>query len=52
MEQGVLSDLEESIELLCAALLFHPPGHLARSLSFNNPAPTLQERFRLQGAPS
>ncbi|KAG1801228.1 uncharacterized protein BJ212DRAFT_1399370, partial [Suillus subaureus] len=28
------------------------PGHLARSLSFNNPAPTLQERFRLQGAPS
>ncbi|KAG1856957.1 TPR-like protein [Suillus subalutaceus] len=47
-QRGVLSDLDESIELNRAALLLRPLGHPDRSLSLNNLAVGLRERFFTQ----
>ncbi|KAG2037170.1 hypothetical protein BDR03DRAFT_819009, partial [Suillus americanus] len=42
---GIISDLDEAIELHRAALLLRPPGHSDRSTSLNNLALCLQNRF-------
>jgi hypothetical protein len=52
MQLGVLSDLDESIELNHAALLLYPPSHDLRSLCLNNLASSLRDRFMQRGAPS
>ncbi|KAG1807266.1 CHAT domain-containing protein [Suillus subaureus] len=49
---GVLSDLDESIELHRAALLLRPPSHSDRSESLNDLAVSLRDRFTQQGIPS
>ncbi|KAG1880880.1 TPR-like protein [Suillus subluteus] len=51
-QQGVLSDLDECIELYQAALLLRPPGHSDRSESLNNLATSLGDRFTQRGVPS
>jgi len=48
-QQGVLSDLDEVIDLHQAALALHPPGHLNRSMSLSNLATSLCVRFKQQG---
>ncbi|KAG0698782.1 CHAT domain-containing protein [Suillus ampliporus] len=48
-QQGVLSDLDEAIELHRAALALRPPGHPRRSLSLNNLANSLRAKFEQQG---
>ena len=48
-ERGVLSDLDEAIDLYRAALALHPPGHSDRSMSLNNLAVSLSDRFKQQG---
>jgi len=48
-QQGVLSDLDEAIDLNRAALSLHPPGHSDQSMSLNNLAIHLQDRFEQQG---
>ncbi|KAG2153316.1 TPR-like protein [Suillus clintonianus] len=47
--QGVLSDLNEAIELHRAALLLLPLGHHDRPTSLNNLAVSLHDRFEQQG---
>ncbi|KAG1744905.1 uncharacterized protein EDB91DRAFT_1080445 [Suillus paluster] len=44
-QHGVLSDLDEAIELHRAALALRPPGHPSRSSSLNNLASNLRARF-------
>ncbi|KAG1829955.1 hypothetical protein EV424DRAFT_1641855 [Suillus variegatus] len=44
-----MSDLDESIELHCDALLLCPPGHSDRSLFLNNLALSLADRFQQGG---
>ncbi|KAG2139214.1 TPR-like protein [Suillus clintonianus] len=51
-QRGILSDLDEAIELHQAALLLRPPGHSLRSSSLNNLANSLHDRFKQRGAPS
>ncbi|KAG0702932.1 CHAT domain-containing protein, partial [Suillus ampliporus] len=48
-QRGVLSDLDEAIELHRAALLLRPPGHSGRSASLNNLANSLTARFEQRG---
>jgi len=48
-QQGVLSDLDEAIDLYQAALALRPPGHSGRSKSLNNLASCLRDRFNHQG---
>ncbi|KAG1747924.1 CHAT domain-containing protein [Suillus paluster] len=48
-QRGVLSDLDEAIELHRAALLLCPPSHSDRSASLNNLANSLQDRFEQRG---
>ncbi|KAG2113242.1 CHAT domain-containing protein [Suillus cothurnatus] len=50
--RGVLSDLDECIELHRDALLLCPPGHSDRSQSLDNLAISLGGRFLQQGVPS
>ncbi|KAG1856954.1 TPR-like protein [Suillus subalutaceus] len=51
-QRGVLSDLDECIELNRAALLLRPPGHSDRPPSLNNLAVSLSDRFTQRGLPS
>ncbi|KAG1743851.1 TPR-like protein [Suillus lakei] len=51
-QRGVLSDLDEAIELHRAALLFRTPGHSLQSSSLNNLAISLRDRFKQRGVPS
>ncbi|KAG2090111.1 CHAT domain-containing protein [Suillus discolor] len=44
-QQGIMSDLDEAIELNCAALLLCPPRNSDRSMSLNNLANSLMDRF-------
>ena len=44
-QQGVLSDLEEALELHRAVLALRPPGHPDQSTSLNNLASCLYARF-------
>jgi CHAT domain-containing protein len=46
---GVLSDLDEAIELDQAALALHPPGHSNQSSSLNNLGIHLYARFEQRG---
>jgi len=48
-QRGVLSDLDEAIDLKRAALALRPPGHSDRSTSLNNLAVSLSDRFNQQG---
>ncbi|KAG0707128.1 TPR-like protein [Suillus ampliporus] len=48
-QRGVLSDLDEAIELHRAALVLRPPGHSDRSTSLNNLALSLYDRFKQRG---
>ncbi|OAX35022.1 hypothetical protein K503DRAFT_858860 [Rhizopogon vinicolor AM-OR11-026] len=48
-QRGVLSDLDEAIDLHQAALALCPPDHYTRSSLLNNFAISLQERFKQQG---
>jgi len=48
-QQGVLSDLDEAIDLLRAALALCPSGHSDRSMSLNNLANSLRDRFKQRG---
>ncbi|KAG0700577.1 CHAT domain-containing protein [Suillus ampliporus] len=48
-QQGVLSDLDEAIELYRAVLELCPPGHDDRSTSLDNLAISLQNRFNQRG---
>ena len=41
-----MSDLDEAIDLCRAALALCPPGHSHRSMSLNNLASSLSDRFR------
>ncbi|KAG1726850.1 TPR-like protein [Suillus lakei] len=49
-QQGVLSDIDEAIELHRAALALHSPNDSDRSWSLNDLATSLRERFKQQGA--
>ncbi|KAG2131138.1 TPR-like protein [Suillus cothurnatus] len=51
-ERGILSDLDECIELHRDALLLRPLGHSDRSYSLNNLAISLGNRFTEQGISS
>ncbi|KAG2755076.1 hypothetical protein P692DRAFT_20869697, partial [Suillus brevipes Sb2] len=51
-QQGVPSDLDESIEHHRAALLLRPPGHFERSMSLNGLALSLRDRFTQRGVSS
>ncbi|KAG2071253.1 TPR-like protein [Suillus decipiens] len=48
-QRGVMSDLDDAIELHRVALLLCPPGHSNRSLSLNSLATSLQDRFLHRG---
>ncbi|KAG1894761.1 CHAT domain-containing protein [Suillus fuscotomentosus] len=48
----MMSDLDEAIGLHRAALLLRPPGHSDRSMSLNNLAASLLDRFRQRGMTS
>jgi CHAT domain-containing protein len=48
-QRGVLSDLDEAIDLLQAALALRPPGHSSRSDSLINLAMHLYARFEQRG---
>jgi len=48
-QQGVLSDLDEAIDLHRAALSLHPPGHSCRFISLDNLASSLRDRFKHEG---
>ncbi|KAG1739321.1 TPR-like protein [Suillus lakei] len=48
-QQGVLSDLEEAIELHRAALVLRPHCHPLRSSSLNSLANSLHDRFQQRG---
>ncbi|KAG1830277.1 TPR-like protein [Suillus subalutaceus] len=48
-QRGIMSDLDEAIELHRAALLLRPPGHSDRSMSLNNLASSLRSRFEQRG---
>jgi hypothetical protein len=48
-QQGIQSDLDESIELQWTALPPFPLGHSLRSLSLNNLAASLGVRFKQRG---
>jgi hypothetical protein len=48
-QRGVLSDLDEAIDLNQAALVLHPPGHSNRSDSLNSLAICLYARFQQRG---
>jgi len=48
-QQGILSDLDEAIDLNQAALALRPPGHSDRSTSLHNLASSLSDRFKQQG---
>jgi len=45
-QRGVLSDLDEAIDLHRAALSLCPPGHPDKSMSLNNLASSLHDRFK------
>ncbi|KAJ8580075.1 hypothetical protein M405DRAFT_753711, partial [Rhizopogon salebrosus TDB-379] len=51
-QRGVLSDLDEAIDLSQAALALCPPGHSNRSSSLNNLAIHLLTRFKQHAQPS
>jgi len=48
-QRGVLSDLDEAIDLHRAALSLRPHGNSDRSISLNNLAISLQDKFKQQG---
>ncbi|KAJ8594405.1 hypothetical protein M405DRAFT_858154, partial [Rhizopogon salebrosus TDB-379] len=48
-QRGVLSDLDEAIDLDQAALALHPPGHSNQSDSLKNLAIHLYARFEQRG---
>ncbi|KAG2120141.1 TPR-like protein [Suillus clintonianus] len=48
-QQGILSDLEEAIELHRAALVLRPPGHPLQSSSLYDLAHSLHDRFQQRG---
>ncbi|OAX38917.1 hypothetical protein K503DRAFT_653679, partial [Rhizopogon vinicolor AM-OR11-026] len=51
-QRGILSDLDEAIDLHRAALALRPPGHSNRSQSLNNLAISLRGRFKQRGVVS
>jgi len=48
-QQGVLSDLDEAIDLERAAFALCSPGHCDQSMYFNNLAASLNDRFKQRG---
>ncbi|KAG1874125.1 hypothetical protein C8R48DRAFT_831282 [Suillus tomentosus] len=49
LQWGMMSDLDEAIELHRVALLLCPPGHSHRSMSVNNLANSIRDRFLQRG---